>query len=111
MVPKPFRSKPGLAVLGGSGMIAVAAFAGTTLISHAAPANTNGPPVTAPNAVTTGAAQTSDAPDPNTAPGQANTDPANGPNDQAGTQQGPNDQTGPDTAEPTGGADTDTVQQ
>lgn len=94
MTLKFLKSKPGLALFGASGMIAAAAFAGTTVISKAAPA---------PAATVTQSTQAepADAPEAPGAekPGTPGVDAPGGTNDQSGSQDGPNDQSGVDTAE------------
>jgi len=95
MTLKFLKSKPGLALFGASGMIAAAAFAGTTVISKAAA------PAHAATVTQNTQAETADAPEaPEAAKsGAPAVDAPGGPNDQSGAQDGPNDQSGVDGPE------------
>ncbi|MHB8507172.1 MAG: hypothetical protein ACYDGR_00795 [Candidatus Dormibacteria bacterium] len=95
MTLKFLKSKPGLALFGASGMIAVAAFAGTTVVSHAAD------PTTPSQITQTKQAEPADTTEAPAKSGAASVDAdgAAGPNDQSGAQDGPNDQSGVDGVE------------
>ncbi|GAC1330041.1 MAG: hypothetical protein NVSMB17_06990 [Candidatus Dormibacteria bacterium] len=89
------KSRPGLALFGASGMIAAAAFAGSTVISNAAPPANNDKVVQASKA------EPAEAPEAAGAEKSSATevDAPGGPNDQSGAQDGPNDQSGVDGVE------------
>lgn len=91
MTPKFLKSKPVVALFGASGIIAIAGFAGTTLVAHASPTGTPST-LSAPNNSIKDSVEA-----PKTSTSKVDADGPNGPDDQAGTQQGLNDQSGPDT--------------
>ena len=110
MTLKDFKSRSGLALVGASGVLAVVALGGTAVMSKAAPPakatvtqNVPAEPADAPDAA--GArADATDATDAPEAPGAETSgspavDPAGGPDDQSGAQDGPNDQSGVDVTQ------------